>query len=114
MGVCTACWLRGALLLSFWGAGDKCQQSSEVLKLEGIHLQNLGFPLMKQRKEALDSGPNLDTNVPAPHYSPRSGLSQSERWVSVPVAGGVPAAIYQGLNAACFCKRILIPLFVFR
>lgn len=100
--------------MSFWGAEDKCQQSSEVLKLEGIHFQDLGFPLEKQRKEALDSGPSLDTNVPAPHHSPRSGLSQSERWVSVPVAGGVPVAIYQGLSTACFCKRILIPLFVFR
>lgn len=45
MRVCTAYWLRGTLLLSFWGAGDKRQQSSEVLKLEGIHLQDLGVSI---------------------------------------------------------------------
>lgn len=59
MEVCTAYWLKGNLLLSFWGVWNKCHHSSGVLKLEGIHLQDLGFSI----REA--EGNKLKIQVPA-------------------------------------------------
>lgn len=43
------------------------------------------FPLEKQKGISSKSRSQLRTNIPIPHRTPSPGLSQSERWDSVPV-----------------------------
>lgn len=84
-GGCTAYRLKGNLLLSFWGVCNKCHHSAGVLKHEDIHLQDLGFSFREAEGVSSKSRSQLRTDIPIPHRSPSPGLSQSERWDSVPV-----------------------------